>query len=82
MNEKLRRTYVNPDLMNGMMKSLKHPPKKKLLRQSQAHRPNRYGKRRLSRNRPNYKSTSTKTITEVIKFPHLSPYNSGSPTKS
>jgi hypothetical protein len=36
----------------------------------------------MSRNRPNYKSTSTKTITEVIKFSHLSPYNSGSPIKS
>jgi hypothetical protein len=36
----------------------------------------------LSWNHPNYKSTSTKTITEVIKFSHLSPYNSGSPTKS
>jgi hypothetical protein len=30
---------------------------------------------------PNYKSTSTKTITGVIKFPHMSPYNSGSLTK-
>jgi abortive infection bacteriophage resistance protein len=36
----------------------------------------------VSRNRPNYKSTSTKIITEVIKFSHLSPYNSGSPMKS
>jgi hypothetical protein len=36
----------------------------------------------LSRNRPNYKSTSIKTITEVIKFSHLSPYNSSSPMKS
>jgi hypothetical protein len=36
----------------------------------------------LSRHRPNYKSTSIKTITEVIKFSHLSPYNSGSPIKS
>jgi hypothetical protein len=35
--------------------------------------------RNLSRNRPNYKSTSPKTITEVIKFSNLSPYNSGSP---
>jgi hypothetical protein len=35
----------------------------------------------VSWNRPNYKSTSTKTITEVIKFSHLSPYNSGSPMK-
>jgi hypothetical protein len=39
-------------------------------------------RRVLSRNRPNYKSTSTKTITEMIKFSHLSPYNSGSPMKS
>jgi hypothetical protein len=36
----------------------------------------------VSRNCPNYKSTSTKTITEVIKFSHLSSYNPGSPTKS
>jgi hypothetical protein len=36
----------------------------------------------VSWNHPNYKSTSTKTITEVIKFSHLSPYNSGSPMKS
>jgi hypothetical protein len=33
----------------------------------------------LSRNRPNYKSTSPKTIAEAIKFLNLSPYNSGSP---
>jgi hypothetical protein len=38
--------------------------------------------RSLSQNRPNYKSTSTKTITEVIKFSHLSLCNSSSPTKS
>jgi hypothetical protein len=38
--------------------------------------------KKLSRNRPNYNSTSTKTINEVIKFSHLSPYNSGSPMKS
>jgi hypothetical protein len=31
---------------------------------------------------PNYRSTSTKTITGMIKFPHLSPYNFGSPTTS
>jgi hypothetical protein len=37
---------------------------------------------RLSWNRSNYKSTSTKTITEVIKLSYLNPYNSGSPTKS
>jgi hypothetical protein len=36
----------------------------------------------MSWNRPNYKSTSTKIITGVIKFSHLSPYNSGSLTKS
>ena len=36
----------------------------------------------VSRNRPNYKSTSTKTITEAINLSYLSPYNSGSPTKS
>jgi hypothetical protein len=36
----------------------------------------------LSWNRPNYRSTSTKTITKVIKFSDLSPYNSGSPMKS
>jgi cytidine deaminase len=36
----------------------------------------------LSQNHPNYKSTSTKTIAEVIKFSHLSPCNSSSPTKS
>jgi hypothetical protein len=35
----------------------------------------------LSRNRPNYKSTSIKTITEVIKFSHLNLYNSSSPMK-
>jgi hypothetical protein len=35
----------------------------------------------LSWNCPNYKSTTIKTITEVIKFSHLSPYNSGSPMK-
>jgi hypothetical protein len=40
------RTSFNPDGTNGTMKSQKHPPKKKLLRQSQAHRLNRYGKRR------------------------------------
>jgi hypothetical protein len=33
----------------------------------------------MSWNRPNYKSTSLKTITEAIKFSNLSPYNSGSP---
>jgi hypothetical protein len=37
---------------------------------------------RLSWNRPNYKSISTKTITEVIKLSYLNPYNSGSPMKS
>jgi hypothetical protein len=40
---------TNPDGMNGRMKklkNLKHLQKKNLLRQSQAHRPNRYGKRR------------------------------------
>ena len=36
----------------------------------------------VSRNRPNYKSTSTKTIAEVINLSYLSPYNFGSPTKS
>jgi hypothetical protein len=46
MKEKLRRTCANPYLMNGTMKSLKHPPKKKPLRQHQAHRLNMYGKRR------------------------------------
>jgi hypothetical protein len=40
------------------------------------------GRQYMSRNYPNYKSTSTKTITGVIKFSHLSPYNSGSPIKS
>jgi hypothetical protein len=34
---------------------------------------------RLSQNRPNYKSTSPKTIAEAIKFLNLSKYNSGSP---
>jgi hypothetical protein len=33
----------------------------------------------MSWNRPNYKSTSPKTIAEAIKFSNLSPYNSGSP---
>jgi hypothetical protein len=33
----------------------------------------------MSRNHPNYKSTSPKIITEAIKFSNLSPYNSGSP---
>jgi hypothetical protein len=33
-------------------------------------------------NRPNYKSTSIKIITEVIKFSYLSSYNSDSPMKS
>jgi hypothetical protein len=33
----------------------------------------------VSWNRPDYKSTSLKTITEAIKFSNLSPYNSGSP---
>jgi hypothetical protein len=40
---------TNPDGMNGRMKklkNLKHLQKKNLLRQNQAHRPNRYGKRR------------------------------------
>jgi hypothetical protein len=36
----------------------------------------------LSWNRPNYKSTSTKTITKVIKLSYLNPYNFDSPTKS
>jgi hypothetical protein len=36
----------------------------------------------LSRNRPNYKNKSTKTIAEAIKFPYLSSYNSGSLIKS
>jgi hypothetical protein len=36
----------------------------------------------MSRNHPNYKSTSTKTITEMIKLSYLNPYNSGSPMKS
>jgi hypothetical protein len=36
----------------------------------------------LSWNHPNYKSTSTKTITKMIKLSYLNPYNSGSPTKS
>jgi hypothetical protein len=35
----------------------------------------------VSRNRPNYKSTSSKTIAETMKFSNLSPYNSGSPRK-
>jgi hypothetical protein len=46
MKEKLRRTYVNPDWTNGTMKSLKHPPNKKPLHKHQAHRLNRYEKRR------------------------------------
>jgi hypothetical protein len=46
MKEKLRKTCASPDWTNGTMKSLKHPPKKKPLRQHQAHRLNRYGKRR------------------------------------
>jgi hypothetical protein len=33
----------------------------------------------LSQNRPNYKSTSPKTIAGAITFSNLSPYNSGSP---
>jgi hypothetical protein len=33
----------------------------------------------VSWNRPNYKSTSPKIITEASKFSNLSPYNSGSP---
>jgi hypothetical protein len=33
----------------------------------------------MSRNCPNYKSTSPKTIVEAIKFLNMSPYNSGSP---
>jgi hypothetical protein len=33
----------------------------------------------MSWNRPNYNSTSLKTIAEAIKFLNLSPYNSGSP---
>jgi hypothetical protein len=33
----------------------------------------------VSWNRPNYKSTSPKTIAKTIKFSNLSPYNSGSP---
>jgi hypothetical protein len=40
---------TNPDGMNGRMKklkNLKHLQKKNLLCQNQAHRPNRYGKRR------------------------------------
>ena len=35
----------------------------------------------LSQNRPIYKSTSTKTIAETIKFSHLSPYKPGSQLK-
>ena len=35
----------------------------------------------MSQNRPIYKSTSTKTITETIKFSHLSPYKPGSQLK-
>jgi hypothetical protein len=42
----VEKDYANPNEMNGTMKGLKHPPKKKLLWQSQAHRLNRYGKRR------------------------------------
>jgi hypothetical protein len=44
--KKLWKTDINPDGMNGTMKSLKHLRKKNLLHQSQAHRLNRYGKRR------------------------------------
>ena len=36
---------------------------------------------KVSQNRPIYKSTSTKTIAETIKFSHLSPYKPGSPLK-
>jgi hypothetical protein len=36
----------------------------------------------LSRNRPNYKNKSTKTIAGAIKFTYLSSYNPGSPMKS
>ena len=37
---------------------------------------------KLSQNRPIYKSTSTKTIAEMIKFSNLSPYKPGSQPKS
>ena len=37
---------------------------------------------KLSLNRPIYKSTSTKTIAETIKFSNLSPYKPGSQLKS
>jgi hypothetical protein len=33
----------------------------------------------MSQNRPNYKRTSPKIITEAIKFLNLSPYDFGSP---
>ena len=36
----------------------------------------------LSQNQPIYKSTSTKTIAETIKFSNLSPYKPGSQLKS
>jgi len=35
----------------------------------------------MSQNQPIYKSTSTKTIVETIKFSHLSPYKPGSQLK-
>ena len=40
------------------------------------------GRPRLSQNRPIYKSTSTKTIAETIKFSNLSPYKPSSQLKS